>query len=188
MDKIFFIQLTSNIYKLTLLFPKKDPLRFKIRELATSILEDSVKLESSNPSTKIIPEILKNIKILDNFFDVAEGQNWVSPQEILKIKQEYSILKGELERMIEDKKFSTAVPEKDEKKDIEPLKGVENISSRQKKILAVLKQREKTQVRDIKEIFPEMSKRTLRRDFEKLLSQGFVERIGDKNDTFYQLR
>ncbi len=40
----------------------------------------------------------------------------------------------------------------------------------------------------MKQVFPEVSKRTLRRDFENLLKQGIIERIGEKNDTFYQLK
>ena len=38
MDKVFLIQLTKNLYQLTLLFPKKEPLRYKMRELADEIL------------------------------------------------------------------------------------------------------------------------------------------------------
>lgn len=34
----------------------------------------------------------------------------------------------------------------------------------------------------------ELSKRTLRRDFEKMLSQDLVERVGERNQTFYQLK
>ena len=59
---------------------------------------------------------------------------------------------------------------------------------RQKKILEVLKERGRAQVKDFKEIFPGVSKRTLRRDFRNLMAQGLVERMGEKNNTFYQLR
>ena len=62
------------------------------------------------------------------------------------------------------------------------------ILDRQKKILEVLKERGRAQVKDFKEIFPGVSKRTLRRDFRNLMAQGLVERMGEKNNTFYQLR
>lgn len=189
MDKNPLIQLTSDLYRLTLLFPKKEPLRYKMRELAGEILEDSVKLKSSNPSTKIIPEILKNIEILDNFSEVAKSQNWVSPQDLLKLRQEYSIVKEGLEKLLIAKRPLEIEPEKGEKKEVEGQgkEGVK-ISPRKQKILEVLRQREKVQVKDLKEIFPEMSKRTLRRDFEKLMKQGLIERIGEKQDTFYGLK
>ncbi len=34
---------------------------------------------------------------------------------------------------------------------------------------------------------PDITKRTLRRDFEYMLSQGLIKRIGERNDTFYQI-
>jgi len=184
MDKNSLIQLTSNLYRLTLLFPKKEPLRFKMRELADEILANFIKSERSNPSTKIIPEILKDIEVLDSFFEISRAQNWVSPQDILKVEQQYNILKEELEKLLElrfpkIKKTETGAQKKE--------KGIK-ISTRQQKILEILRQRGKAQVKDLKEILPEMSKRTLRRDFEKLLNQGLIERIGDKQDTFYKLR
>ena len=39
-----------------------------------------------------------------------------------------------------------------------------------------------------KQVFPEVTKRTLRRDFEQMLGQGLVERIGERNNTFYQVK
>lgn len=193
MDKNSLTQLTSSLYRLTLLFPKKEPLRYKIRELAVEILENSVKLKSSNPSAKVIPEILKDIKTLDSFFEVAKNQNWVSPQDILNLKKEYSILKEELEKALKAQKFLQEKSDKIEKKEAEfpertiGTRGrlVSKNPARQQKILEILKQGRKVQVRDLKTIFPAISKRTLRRDFEKLVSQGFVERIGEKQDTFY---
>ena len=38
MDKEYFIKLTSDLYQLTLFFPKKEPLRYKMRELANNVL------------------------------------------------------------------------------------------------------------------------------------------------------
>ena len=81
MDKIFLIQLTNNLYRLTLLFPKKEPLRYKIRELADDIL--------ANPSQS-------DFEVLNGFFEVAKEQNWVRADEIFTLQKEYDILKGEL--------------------------------------------------------------------------------------------
>lgn len=192
MDKNFVIQLTSNLYRVTLLFPKKEPFRLKMRELATEILEDSVKLKSSNPSTKIIPEILEHIEVLDNFFEVARNQNWTSPQDVLKLKQEYSMLRGELEKVLSSQKLPeerlNEIREKESGFRAGDRRFTSKISTRQQKILEILKEKKRSQVKDLKNIFPEMSKRTLRRDFEKLLNQGLVERIGEKQDTFYLLK
>src|SRR3989338_9492292 len=100
MNKDFFLQLTSNLYKLTLLFPKKEPLRLKMRELGLDALENFIKFKKTNPSPKFIPEILADVEVLDGFFEIAKNQNWVSEAEILKLKQEYSMVRKELEKIL----------------------------------------------------------------------------------------
>ena len=37
-DKNLLIELTNTLYRLTLFFPKKEPLRYKMREVASDIL------------------------------------------------------------------------------------------------------------------------------------------------------
>ena len=62
------------------------------------------------------------------------------------------------------------------------------MSERQEKILVFLKEQGRAQVWQVKQILPEVTKRTLRRDFENLLKKGIIERIGEKNNTFYQIK
>ncbi len=181
MNKDFLIQLTNNLYQLTLLFPKKEPLRYKMRELADEILNDFYKDQN--------PEIFKNLEVLDSFFEVVKNQSWVSQNEILSLQEEYSKLKGDLESSPQP----SQIPEKN--KIFEELKTTElraeNVSqfsnSRHGKILGILKEKGRAQVWEIKQIFPEVSKRTLRRDFEQMVNQGIIERMGERNNTFYQI-
>jgi len=44
MDPNHLLQITNELYRLTLLFPKKEPLRYKMRELADDILADSLRI------------------------------------------------------------------------------------------------------------------------------------------------
>lgn len=181
MNKDFLIKLTNNLYQLTLLFPKKEPLRYKMRELADEILNDFYKDQN--------PEIFKNLEVLDSFFEVVKNQSWVSQNEILSLQEEYSKLKGDLESSPQP----SQIPEKN--KIFEELKTTElraeNVSqfsnSRHGKILGILKEKGRAQVWEIKQIFPEVSKRTLRRDFEQMVNQGIIERMGERNNTFYQI-
>jgi len=190
MDKKFLIQLTSNLYRLTLLFPKKEPLRYKMRELTVEILEDFVELESSNQSAKIAHEILKNIKVLDNFFEVAKNQNWVSSSELFQIQKEYSNIQGTLEGLYKAEKIQQL--EDNVFPAVERLKNQASVrrelNGRQEKILEILKEKGRAQVWELNKIFPELSKRTLRRDVEQLYKEGLIERRGEKNATFYELR
>ncbi len=168
MDKDFLIKLTNNLYRLTLLFPKKEPLRYKMRELADDIL--------LNPHEE-------SLEVLNSFFEIAKAQNWVSPFDILEIQRGYDNLKEglgktELEERKREPVGHLAVVE------TQP----QSLPERQEKILGFLKEKGRAQVWQLKQIFPAVTKRTLRRDFESLLNQGLIERIGERNDTFYQLR
>ncbi len=53
-------------------------------------------------------------------------------------------------------------------------------------ILEILRDKGKIQVWEVQRIFPNITKRTLRRDFEQMLKQGLIERLGERNTTFYQ--
>lgn len=166
MDRDFLIQLTNNLYRLTLLFPKKEPLRYKMREIADEIL---------------VKPTEKNLEIINSFFGIAKEQNWISPSEILAIQQEYDNLSGELK----EKKQPDVIKEK-KGYPIAETDYQETLPERQEKILAFLRENGRAQVWQVKQILPEVTKRTLRRDFDQMLRQGLVERTGERNSTFYQ--
>jgi hypothetical protein len=213
MDKDNLIQNTIKLYKKTLLFPKKEPLRYKLREVADEILSDFVSLDISNrpnPGTgknreEIIYNLEKNLEIINSYFDIAKWQNWVSYFDILEIQEEYAkmlsklkieAIQGEFVRKIAI--LAEKQPEKPEeiKKVLDSKPSIVRISEvkeksdldqRKQKILEVLKKKEKMQVWEANEIFPKVSKRTIRRDFVELLKRGLIERVGERNDTFYKL-
>jgi len=200
-DKNYLIKLTTNLYRLTLLFPKKEPLRYKMRELADGVLAKSILIlgVSSRKSKNLILELEKELEILDSYFTLAKNQNWVSPYDVLEIQKEYSKIK---DKIIGAGEASTENKEIEDKKTeaygMQPIMRLRTLMewdkktrgrpSRQQKILKVLKEREKVQVGELKKVFPYVTKRTLRRDFDFLLKKGVVERIGEKNGTFYQLK
>ena len=169
MDKNNLIELTNKVYKLTVLFPKKEPLRYKIREVADDIL-------AYNSSSKKLQE---NLGVLKKYFEVAKWQNWVSYFDILEIEKKYDKIEKGLLEIVE----KPALPLKRNESVF-----VKDLDNRKEKILEILKEKERIQVWEVNEILSDVSKRTLRRDFEQLLKQGLVERIGEKNNTFYQLK
>jgi len=167
MEKNNLIQLTQNLYRLTLLFPKKEPLRYKMRELADDIL--------AKPNEE-------GLAVLDSFFEVAKTQNWAASQDVLNIQAEYIKIDGELKA--QPSLFTELLQSRSESED----EVATSSPNRQDKILSFLRENGRAQVWQVKQILPEVTKRTLRRDFERLLDQGVVERMGEKNDTFYQLK
>lgn len=170
MDKENLIELTNKLYKLTLLFPKKEPLRYKMREVADEILANSV----SNPS-----KIKKNLEIIKSYFEVARWQNWVSYFDVLEIEEEYDKIECDLKIEF--------LPQPN-KVDRGRTSDTKTLEGRKEKILEILKEKEKIQVGELKKLLPNVSKRTLRRDFDQLLKLELVEKIGERNDTFYCLK
>lgn len=175
MEKNYLIQLTQGIYRLTLLFPKKEPLRYKMREVSDDILANFSK---QNPE-KSIGDTYDNLAVLDSFFEVVKVQNWVAVQDVLNLQAEYSKLDGEIKPQSSLSLF----------KEEEKLPDRQTcLPDRQGKIMAFLRENGRAQVWQVKQILPEVTKRTLRRDFDQLLNQGVIERMGERNETFYQLK
>ena len=67
-------------------------------------------------------------------------------------------------------------------------RGKQELSARHKEILKIIEQSGKKQVGEIRESFPSLSKRTLRRDLEFLFKQGYVDRVGQWNEVSYRVR
>lgn len=180
MQKEELIQLTCDLYRLTLLFPKKEPLRYKIRGLADDILAGFLR-RGPLQEKGINLEITHDLEILDSFFAVAGKQNWVSSSMLLNVSQKYDNLKQEMEDTgtVPNGTTETAQAALD-------FVGMKGNTQRHDQILGILKEKGRAQVWEFKQVFPGVSKRTLRRDFEYLLSRGLVERMGEKNQTFYQ--
>ena len=167
MDKEKLIDLTNRLYRQTLLFPKKEPLRYKIREAADEILARFV---------KGLP-VAKETEALKSYFAVAKFQNWVSYFDILEIEKEYDKIN---DRIARGQTSGTSAKE---------LSSLDlSLDSRKQRILKILKEKEKIQVGELQTILADVSKRTLRRDFERLLEIGLVQRKGQKNETFYSLK
>ncbi len=222
MDKDSIIQLTSNLYRITLLFPKKDPLRNKMRELGSEILANLILIierDIDGDVSKECHEALEKIKVLESFFEIAKNQNWLSPFDILTIQNEYSDLRKELAGEVEvsgvaslqscpQGEKSEGKPEgKSSERLVEGFRekffGIGNLFSpqlvseelnssspqriRQGKIMGMLREKGQAQVWEIKKLFPDVSKRTIRRDFEQLVEKKVLNRIGEKNATFYKI-
>jgi len=197
------IELTNRVYRQTLLFPKKEPLRYRVREVSDDILEKIIEwevLHSPNPGSfssagishkkDLIFDIEKNIELIKGYFSVAKWQNWVSYFDILRIEEEYDKIKDyfklqikELESVKKPAPVFSAVPAA-----VKKVKKNNVLDGRKQKIMEILESKGAVQVKDIKDILSGVSKRTLRRDFDALLKQDLVERIGESNNTYYKVK
>ncbi len=187
------IKLTVVLYKVSDFFPTKEPLKFLIRKKADEILANLILLEK-DPCTKNTGEeanqIVCDIEVMKAYFQVAEIQGWVKKENFAVLEKEYNEIEESIKPFLISQEKKADAP-----KDSEPQpkrfkqneSGLDLGKKRCGKIIEILKQRKTVQVKDLKDAFPTVSKRTLRRDFEYLLQKGFVERIGDSNNTLYQL-
>jgi len=189
MDKEYFTNLTSDLYRLTLLFPKKEPLKYKMRDLADNVLAGLIMLLEGDEKKyeEFVYEVKKNIQPLDGFCEVAKKQNWVSEDDIADIQERYRAIKEEIEKFEHAEEMEKE--EKREKSTTHPeavfVSG--ELNSRQTKIVELLKDKAQVQVNEVQAIFPAITKRTLRRDFDSLTKKGVVKRMGKANMTFYKL-
>ncbi len=102
MEILDLVKLTNSIYKLTLLFPKKEPLRYKIREVATSFLEEAIFLKKRGFNYQKLQE---KWEVLSNFLELAKYQNWVQKEKILEIENRYLEFLQQLSFLDRDKNF-----------------------------------------------------------------------------------
>ena len=199
MEKDYLIEVTNKLYKLTFLFPKKEPLRYKMREVAGNILEKSlvrINLKSPNPGSfavngtkrdrEMIFEIENSLGIIDGYFEIIKWQNWANYFDVTDIQEKYEGIYNNLKEEI--KTIVTNEP-KDEKIIVrEEQKENEDLIPRKKKILTFLKESGRAQVSEINKVLPSVSKRTLRRDVQDLCKNRLIYKVGEKNNTFYQIR
>jgi hypothetical protein len=193
-DRKSAIEAVNKLYKITLFFPKKEPLRYKIRDVATDILACIIAWEDTRASRQesakeALFETDKNLDILKGFLAIAKWQNWASYFDINKVEEDFDKIKKdllvEIEKIASDEKLSESQVKIEFKN---PELTNDYFDPRKAKILEILKEKGRLQVWEANKAFPKITKRTIRRDFEKLLKEGLIERIGERNNTFYQLK
>jgi len=186
MNKEYFIKLTFAVYQTTEKWPDKNLLKIKTRNLANEILSDFILFFQKNPKDNgLYSKILKEINEIQDTFFQARTEKFLGRGEFLLLKQEYNNIKGGLEV------FDIFEEPKEIKKEkpvfIKKKVSKKGLNQRQKKILDVLKEKEKVQVQDLQEFFPKVTKRTLRRDLDGLLKTDFIKRKGEWSKVFYVL-
>lgn len=189
MDKQYLIKLTSTVYEMSKWWPENNLLKFKITNLANEILVDFILISYQNPGLDIQEQIFNNIQALEQALQISRKQKLLDRNDFLLLKREYKTVRQAIKSQKSEKIVKGADKPLSKPKlelEIETKQIVfPDLNSRQKKIIEILRQREKTQVSDLKQIFTNISKRTLRRDLEDLLNRNLVQRAGEWNKIFY---
>lgn len=108
------IKLTNALYKVTGIFPVKEPLKFAIRKEALDVLFFSIASEKqvfsidSSEKESLLEKGLTNIKLLRTYFRIAMDQNWVDARNFEVLEKGYTeieeMLRNELFKILSEKK------------------------------------------------------------------------------------
>lgn len=155
LDKERLLKLTLAVYKVTALFPVAEELGLKMRESADNILAN---LLSDEDASRYIGNIL-------GLLNAAEKRNWVDARNFQVLRIEYG-------------KMQQVPPTK------EP---VENslLAGRQEKILAVMASNGMVKIGDLIKVFPDVNRRTVLRDLDKLCQVGVAVKNGKGRGAHY---
>jgi hypothetical protein len=194
MEQNYLLKLTIAGYKISDLFPEKEPLRWQVKESLGKILFETIKGQFL-PNSKDL--VFAEIQALNTMLDLVKSQNWVNDKNLLILRQEYSKLGQEIRQIehsepnapkIQEKTTETAVkPRIQTQKPAMPKLSPEK---RQERIVSMLNFKKRINLSDLKKIFPQVGSRTLRRDMEALLERGMIsrKRNGQKDVTYMVLQ
>lgn len=204
-----FLKLTNTVYKVLEFFPESDPLKNRAKDKALAIMEHLILVNKNSgwvsfQDEKIKIQLLEDIDILLGYLWIGKSQGWLNSVNCLIISHEYEKVKKQIRPIMESTiELTQKLPNIDkplvsrESTQVEPEPVLNNteqktpsflISDRQKKILDFLNKNGKAQVMDLRTIFPDITKRTIRRDLDELLESGKIIRLGEFNQIFYQIK
>jgi len=157
----FYIGLTLGVYKVSQLFPDKEPLKINLRGLADEILADLL--------CENYQECPENIKLIQNLFNLAESRGLADPRNFLVLRREYAKL---WDLYVEN--MGKTVNSKNKK--------------RQEVILSILKDNGKVKMSDLAKSFPGLNRRTLLRDMGVFCQTGVIKRNGNGRGACYTIK
>ncbi len=196
MDIDYVIRLTISAYQLTEEWGEKSLLRLKTRKSAAGVLKNFILASCSNPVQEAKKELYENLSRLEETLRWARREKLINRKNFIFLKEEYGRLRevaGTTSQVEQAKEQPQPEPVKEENKkpkakELEPKKKPRpKLKAREAKIVEVLKEQKRAQVNELKEFFPDISKRTLRRDIDSLLQKKLIVRHGEWNDVYYTL-
>ena len=177
MQRDFVIRLTFAVHRVAGTLP----LEFHqgVKETANTILHNFVLLSDVRFQQKkeAKEQIQTELEKIHWYFGQAKAGNWINPENFAVLEKGYQDVQGFL------KSFQEPITPPEENNG-----SKSKLSERQRKIVELLRVKEKAQVWELQKVFPDVTKRTLRRDLDSLLQQDLIERQGEWNTVFYKLK
>ena len=200
MNADFFVRLTLATHKVVIILPKEDPLRAQVQDSANKLLVSLILLVQEQ-ERNVISKAVREIGELIAYLNYAKRIAQINPQNFVVLEREYNKV-GEFLRKLHQSNTELALYQagsgaalsrspksfspKPPKSDLGAPKS--DLSTRQTRILELMRNKPKVQVWELQKVLPEVTKRTLRRDLDGLLERSFIIRQGEWNQVFYQIR
>jgi hypothetical protein len=194
MEQNYLLKLTIAGYRISDLFPEKEPLSWQAKEAFGKILFETIKSQFLASSKDIV---FAEIQALNGMFDLIENQKWVDPKNLLILRQEYNKLAQEMRQIQRSEPVAPKTQERVVETIVKPRVQVAkpvmpklSPEKRQERIVSMLNFKKRIDLSDLKKIFPQVGSRTLRRDMEALLERGMIsrKRNGQKDVTYTVLQ
>lgn len=212
MDRIK--KLTEALYRVTDLYPEKEPLKWTLREKAINLYDKLMSIISLRLAQKAIPtidakstsqvfeDILNSFQKIIDTLELASLGGFVSDINFEILKREYSSLysffEGQRAKITMDQKLlispSLREPIPKKEKTARPIghngqKGQKTSGSkeRQEKILDFLQKNGKKTIKEIALIFEGISVKTIQRDLLNLVKAGNLKAEGEKRWRVYSI-
>lgn len=184
MDKDFFIKLVFGTHKVADLLGGEKSLKEETNSLLVDLLmfcdENPVSVEQKR---NILPRTLRKVDSVQKALLHAESFGTIDHKNFFILKKEYAKIPRMLVEFLESQKaMNSAIASQ------RNAEGDSELTMRQKKIVELLKNKEKTQIWELQKILPEVTKRTLRRDIDELLKLNLIERQGEWNSVYYRIK
>ncbi len=193
MDRDFFIKVTFAAHKVAGILPAGD-LRDRMVRSSNSLLAELILSSGMDAEEKRVLAVkaLRELGVLLACFYEAKEKKLVAGANFLVLEKAYGKIRGILEEMARAQEDAEplpmvkpeSVPTVSFTKEAAP----GELSSRQQKILDLIKGKGRAQVWELQKLLSEVTKRTLRRDLDDLLRRNLIERAGEWNAIFYRIR
>ena len=193
-------KLASAIYLISGFFNDQEPLKWKLRTLASEFIAFAVSLKERQIATIEIKDIVLKIT---GFISVAKNAGLISIENHNLMQEELTKYIETLDYPVNISDFLNIESQKSEMKKLEerpvrsimikdkPLKEFGAVSvkknSRQNIIISILKRKKEIMIKDISPLINGCSEKTIQRELSAMVQTGLLKRVGEKRWSRYSL-
>lgn len=189
-------KLASALYLITSFLTDQEPLKWKLRSLASDLISATVSLREKQVIPPIVRDIILNITGL---LTVAKNVGLISTENNELMQEEFSkyIDVFDYTKNVSDVFKSEAPIPETKKLEMAPLLKDKSLkefgavsvkkNSRQNIIIALLKRKKEIMIKDVSPLIGGCSEKTIQRELSTMVQAGILRKIGEKRWSRYTL-